>query len=173
MLAFVPKRYSKQRVPYSDQLRIVDRAKSARQRARMTDPTPPPRTELSAAETIAAPPLVPQAMSTLPAQEAQRTVRAVRVQITMVSINTSKIPKKPCLTGLVSLVAAWAIGAEPRPASLEKQPRAMPFVMEVEIVMPNAPPKAASALKAPLKIMPKTWPIWPMLARITIKVEII
>ena len=101
------------------------------------------------------------------AEAALRTVSAVRLQITMVSMNTSKMPKKPCLTGLVSLVAAWAIGAEPRPASLKKQPRAMPLVMEVEIVMPNAPPSAASALKAPLKIMPKTWPMWLMLAKIT------
>ena len=102
----VPNRYSKQRVPYSDQLRIVDSAKRAKQRARITDPTPPPRTELSAAETIAAPPLVPYAISTLPALEAQRTVSAVSVQITMVSMKTSNIPNKPCLTGLVSLVAA-------------------------------------------------------------------
>ena len=30
----------------------------------------------------------------------QRITSAVRVQMTMVSVNTSKIPKNPCLTGL-------------------------------------------------------------------------
>ena len=60
----------------------------------------------------------------------------------MVSMNTSKIPYRPCLTGSVSEVAAWAMGAEPRPASLEKTPRATPFCTMVLNAMPTAPPKA-------------------------------
>ena len=59
------------------------------------------------------------------------------------------------------------MGAEPRPASLEKQPRPTPFFMLVSTVMPKAPPIAASGEKAPLKIRAKTWPMWEMLTRIT------
>ena len=50
----------------------------------------------------------------------QMMVRAVRVQMTMVSAKTSKIPYRPCWTGLLVSAAAWAMAAEPRPASLEK-----------------------------------------------------
>ncbi len=41
----------------------------------------------------------------------QRITSAVRVQMTMVSVNTSKIPKNPCLTGL--RVSAQACAIEP------------------------------------------------------------
>ena len=54
-----------------------------------------------------------------------RITRAVIVQTTMVSMNTSQMPQSPWPTG-VFCACAWTIEAEPRPASLEKMPRALP-----------------------------------------------
>lgn len=51
------------------------------------------------------------------------------VQITMVSTNTSNTPHMACSAGSSVEEAAWAIGAEPRPASLENTPRANPCFM--------------------------------------------
>ena len=53
-------------------------------------------------------------------------VRAVRVQTTRVSAQTSKIPHIPCRAGSVTLEDAPAITEEPSPASLEKAPRMAP-----------------------------------------------
>ena len=53
-------------------------------------------------------------------------------------------------------VAASAIGAEPRPASLEKTPRPTPLVMASLMDMPAAPPVTAAGLKAPLKMEANT-----------------
>ena len=55
------------------------------------------------------------------------TAMEVRVQMMMVSTKTSKMPHRPCSTGSLVLEAAWAMGAEPRPASLENTPRAKPW----------------------------------------------
>ena len=52
-------------------------------------------------------------------------------QMTMVSKNTSNTPQMACSAGSSVEEAAWAMGAEPRPASLEKTPRAKPFFMAV------------------------------------------
>ncbi len=42
------------------------------------------------------------------------------VQIIKVSIKVPSIAIVPCLTGLLVAAAAWAMGAEPKPDSLEK-----------------------------------------------------
>ena len=54
----------------------------------------------------------------------------------------------PCRTGLLVSAAAWAIGAEPKPDSLEKIPRATPALRPAIIAAPANPPVAAVPLKA-------------------------
>ena len=49
-----------------------------------------------------------------------------RVQIIMVVKKTSNMPHRPCLTGSLVLEAAWAMGALPKPASLENTPLEKP-----------------------------------------------
>ena len=85
----------------------------------------------------------------------QRITSAVRVQMTMVSVNTSKIPKNPCLTGLRVSAQACAIEPVPRPASLEKIPRDTPFFMLIK-KLPTAPPVTEAGVNAPLKIEENT-----------------
>ena len=55
-----------------------------------------------------------------------RMDRAVMEHTTRVSANTSNTPQRPCFTGSFTLEVAWAMEAEPRPASLENTPRATP-----------------------------------------------
>ncbi len=98
-----------------------------------------------------------------------RITRAVMVQITVVSANTSKMPNRPCCTGPLVSAAAWAIGAEPKPASLENTPRATPLVMALVMVMPTAPPTTAEGLKAPTKMALSTGPMLPMWEKITMR----
>ena len=59
------------------------------------------------------------------------------------------------MTGSRSEVVAWAMGAVPRPASLEKMPRFMPQVM-TRIMEPTAPPVMPLGVKAPTKMSWKT-----------------
>ena len=83
-----------------------------------------------------------------------RMASAVTEQTKMVSQNTSKMPQKPCSTGLSAPLQAWAIEALPRPASWVKIPRAMPTRMETK--KPEAPPATTElGEKAPLKICAK------------------
>ncbi len=57
------------------------------------------------------------------------TTRAVRVQTTIVSANTSKMPHMPCCTGSRTFEEECTITEEPRPASLENAPRLNPQVI--------------------------------------------
>ena len=57
------------------------------------------------------------------------TTRAVRVQTTMVSANTSNMPHIPCWTGSSTLAAQCTSTDAPSPASLEKAPRLNPQLM--------------------------------------------
>ena len=68
--------------------------------------------------------------------------RPVIVQITIVSMNVPSIEIRPCCPGESVSAAAAAIGALPRPASLEKIPRAIPFCIAINTA-PSAPPAAA------------------------------
>ena len=52
--------------------------------------------------------------------------RPVMVQTMMVSMKVPIMPTRADRTGLRVMPAAWAIPAVPRPASLEKMPRATP-----------------------------------------------
>ncbi len=101
----------------------------------------------------------------------ESTARAVREHITMVSTKTSNMPYIPCFTGSVSLVAAWAIGAVPRPASLEKIPRPAPYFIDWTMVMPNAPPITLDGENAPLKMAVNASPKRSICPKITINAE--
>ena len=70
--------------------------------------------------------IMPVSRSTKPVHS---STMAVRVQTTMVSAKTSKMPHIPCWTGSLTLEEEWTITEEPRPASLEKAPRLKPQVM--------------------------------------------
>jgi len=59
-------------------------------------------------------------------------------------MNGSSIATKPSRTGSFVFAAAWTMADEPKPASLEKTPRAVPYW----IAAPNMPPPTASGLKA-------------------------
>ena len=65
-----------------------------------------------------------------------------------VSIKVPNIAIVPCRTGLLVSAAACAIGAEPKPASLEKMPRAIPIRSANIRVAPAKPPVAAAPLNA-------------------------
>lgn len=73
--------------------------------------------------------------------------------MTKVSRNTSKIPKRPCVAGFFSSLQAWAIDAEPMPASFVKTPRASPSLTDFDNKKPRRPPPAALKLKADEKIV--------------------
>ena len=72
-----------------------------------------------------------------------RITSAVKVHITKVSKKTSKMPQSPCFTGSRVSEAEWAITEEPSPASLEKTPRASPFLIICEKAKPPTPPATA------------------------------
>ena len=59
---------------------------------------------------------------------------------------------RPCSAGSLVFAAAAAMGAEPRPDSLENTPRAIPFCMAIIMVEPAKPPAAAVPVKADSKI---------------------
>ena len=71
-----------------------------------------------------------------------RMMKAVQLQMTMVSINTPSACKRPVLAGWEVSPAAAAQGAEPEPASLENSPRFTPF-------MTTAPKPPAAAWRRP------------------------
>lgn len=77
----------------------------------------------------------------------------VRLQTTIVSRKVAVMETSPWRTGSFVVAAAAAIGAEPRPASFEKMPRAIPFCIATSIV-PATPPAMARGLNAPMMIWP-------------------
>ena len=117
---------------YKDDERVsdlVEKAKKISPKETMKGPTPG-RLALKAVVVRAAPDNWPvMAMRPLPSKETRpetRITRAVMVQITRVSMKGLREAMMACLTGLSVLEAAWAMGALPRPDSLEKTPRATP-----------------------------------------------
>ena len=74
------------------------------------------------------------------------------VQIIRVSIKVPVMEIRPCSAGSLVLAAAAAMGAEPRPDSLENTPRAIPFCMAIMMVEPAKPPAAAAPVNADSKI---------------------
>ena len=86
--------------------------------------------------------------------------------MTTVSMNGSHSATKPSETGRRVFTAECAIGAEPRPASLEKAARRKPWMMT-----PIMPPVTPSGVNAPAKIWPNASGTWPMLMRMTARHE--
>ena len=79
-------------------------------------------------------------------------VKPVMVQMMMVSKKVPVIWIRPCLTQELVLAAAAAIGADPRPDSLEKTPLETPLFRAIARVDPVKPPTAARGVKALLKM---------------------
>ena len=77
-----------------------------------------------------------------------RMAKPVMEQTMMVSMKTSSMPMEACCRGDLAVAAAWAMGVEPRPASLEKIPRATPMRMVRSTVAPANPPSADVGVKA-------------------------
>ncbi len=82
----------------------------------------------------------------------QMMARPVIEQMMMVSMKVPIMPMMPERTELVVVPAAWAIPAVPRPASLEKMPRATPKRIAAMTAAPAKPPVAAIGVKAWVKI---------------------
>ena len=72
-----------------------------------------------------------------------KIIKAVSVQITIVSVNTSWGPYYGCFAGWEVSAVALAMEPVPRPASLEKIPRDTPFFILVNKV-PTIPPVNAA-----------------------------
>jgi hypothetical protein len=86
--------------------------------------------------------------------------RPVMVQMTMVSMNGSSRATTPSETGSSVLAAAWAMGAEPWPASLENRPRLTPHIAVRRNAPVPVPAMPAVGLNASRKISPKAGRIW-------------
>ena len=89
----------------------------------------------------------------------------------IVSIKVSTIAHIPCWAGWsIASACACKDADKPRPASLENTPLASPFLTAVAKAAPAKPPTAAVPVKAPLKIAPRTVPIFPTFAITIIRV---
>ena len=127
---------------------IVVKAKIASEMAMIGPPNPGKDTS-KASEVSAAP--VAQLVQT----PVDRIASAVKEQTMIVSIKVPSMATRPWLTGPLVLAAACAIGAEPRPASFEKTPRATPKRIAAQTAAPANPPVAAAGEKAWVKSGPK------------------
>ena len=76
----------------------------------------------------------------------------VSAQMTTVDQNVPVIAMSDCSAGFFVFAAAAMIGAEPRPDSFEKSPRAHPNWSATMMPEPTAPPKAAFAVNAHSKM---------------------
>ena len=84
--------------------------------------------------------------SVMPSTPEEAIARPVMVHTTMVSQNVPVILIYPWRTGLSVVAAAAVIAAEPMPASLEKTPRATPYLMALIMdatMEPQRPPPTA------------------------------
>ncbi len=151
--ALSPNRYWAQRMPYNPQPRTVASANRHKDRV-ITTLTQGPRTAEKAAVVKLMPASRPYGIST----PLTRITKAVNVQITMVSRNTSTIPIMPCSTGWRTQAPAWAMDAVPMPASLVKTPLEIP-VRKAITAEPMAPPVTAFGENAPTHMAVKALPI--------------
>ena len=94
LMTFAEKINSMQRAPYNPHPIIVENAKQHMETAVNID-TQFPYVDVNPRIVSSAPAASPYAIGT----PLQRITSAVSVQMTMVSVNTSNTPKKPCLTG--------------------------------------------------------------------------
>ena len=67
-----------------------------------------------------------------------KITKAVIVQTSIVSINTSITPRNPCSQAELVFEVACAIGEVPQPASLEKSPLIVPYRNAFENKKPSA-----------------------------------
>ena len=81
--------------------------------------------------------------------------RPVIAQTTTVSQNVPVEETSAWRTGFLVWAAAAAIGAEPRPDSLENRPLATPNWIAILIPVPTSPPAAAPGVNASLQITPR------------------
>ena len=95
-----------------------------------------PKTVEKAACSSSGPGVKPQGMLT----PLQSMARAVAVQPTIVSANTSNMPQRPCSSGESALEEAWMTAAVPKPASFEKALRRRPQCTASFSAKPPAPP---------------------------------
>ena len=96
-----------------------------------------------------------------------RMTRPVMEQTTRVSMKVWVMEMRACTTGWLVRAATAAMGAEPRPDSLENRPRATPRRMAIITVAPAKPPVAATGWKALDTTMARTPGISVMCMRIT------
>ena len=89
------------------------------------------------------------------------------VTITIVSMNGSTRPTTPSETGSSVLAAAWAIGAEPCPASLENNPRLTPQFRVTSNTPIPVPATPADGLNASLTMSPNVGITSPRFIRMT------
>ena len=73
-----------------------------------------------------------------------KITRPVKVHIIKVSIKGSSIETNPSSTECLVFEVAWAIGADPCPASLEYKPLATPYVNAREKDAPKKPQQQKS-----------------------------
>ncbi len=137
LMTFSENRNSMHRAPYSPQPMIVEKAKQHMATA-VNKETQLPYVAMNPWIVSSAPASTPYWIGT----PLQSTTSAVSVQMTMVSMKTSKIPKNPCLTGFFVSAHAWAMEPVPSPASLEKIPRDTPFFI-LRNILPTTPPVTA------------------------------
>ena len=76
----------------------------------------------------------------------------VSAQMTTVDQNVPVMAMSACSAGLRVLAAAATMGADPRPDSLEKSPRAQPNCRAIMMPLPTAPPNAALPVNAHWKM---------------------
>ena len=93
--------------------------------------------------------------------------RQVIVTITIVSMNGSTRPTTPSETGSSVFAAAWAIGAEPCPASLENSPRLTPQFRVTSKAPIPVPATPADGVNASLRMSPKVGRTSPRFIRMT------
>ena len=110
-----------------------------------------PGSDSTTNETSPAPRVI--SVGTLAFQAPVATITSpVMVQMTMVSMNGSTSATTPSETGSSVLAAAWAMGAEPWPASLENSPRLTPQTAVSTNTPAPAPAMLAVGLNASRKI---------------------
>src|SRR5690606_32687136 len=120
---------------------MVVKAKTTSAMVRMAPPKPGIADSNAAADKAA--PLTPLVQT-----PEQMMARPVMLQMMMVSMNVPSMPIRPERTGLLLVPAAWAMPAVPRPASLEKMPRATPQPIAAITAAPAKPPVAAPGWEA-------------------------
>ena len=98
----------------------------------------PPGNALAKAMEVRLAPLTPVGQTSMITM-----TRPVMVQMIRVSMKVPSMAIMPCCTGWLVRAAAWAMGALPRPASLENTPRATPKRSAAHTVAPANPPAAA------------------------------